>query len=233
MGVPVVSFRHGGISETMRDGITGLLAPERDVELLAAHLMRYLATTGSGLNPEKKACAGFGSSLMSGHKPRSWKGSMTVSSGSFDRVAGPNSPRWRDMRKVLVFKETLLPPSETFILAQMNELNEYVPVLAGLERARPSLPLPHGPLLLSDLGPSISDARSKLYRRTGIAPLFHARAKRSRPSFCTRILPVAGALRFRLRELRGAITWSRCTAGCHRSRPPRTFIGVFAKKPPC
>jgi glycosyltransferase involved in cell wall biosynthesis len=42
MGVPVVSFRHGGIPETMRDGVTGLLAPERDVEQLAAHLTRYL-----------------------------------------------------------------------------------------------------------------------------------------------------------------------------------------------
>ncbi len=42
MGVPVVSFRHGGIPETMLDGVTGLLAPERDVERLAAHLTRYL-----------------------------------------------------------------------------------------------------------------------------------------------------------------------------------------------
>jgi colanic acid/amylovoran biosynthesis glycosyltransferase len=42
MGVPVVSFRHGGIPETMQEGVTGLLAPERDVELLAAHLERYL-----------------------------------------------------------------------------------------------------------------------------------------------------------------------------------------------
>jgi colanic acid/amylovoran biosynthesis glycosyltransferase len=42
MGVPVVSFRHGGIPETMRDGVTGLLAPERDFEQLAAHLRRYL-----------------------------------------------------------------------------------------------------------------------------------------------------------------------------------------------
>jgi glycosyltransferase involved in cell wall biosynthesis len=42
MGVPVVSFRHGGIPETMREGVTGLLAPEGDVELLAAHLTRYL-----------------------------------------------------------------------------------------------------------------------------------------------------------------------------------------------
>jgi colanic acid/amylovoran biosynthesis glycosyltransferase len=42
MGVPVVSFRHGGIPETMQEGVTGLLAPERDVEMLAAHLTRYL-----------------------------------------------------------------------------------------------------------------------------------------------------------------------------------------------
>ena len=85
------------------------------------------------------------------------------------------------MPKVLVFKETLLPASETFILAQMGALRDYEPILAGLERARPSLPLPHTPLLLSAQGPSISDARAKLYRRTGTAPFFHARAKRSRP----------------------------------------------------
>jgi colanic acid/amylovoran biosynthesis glycosyltransferase len=42
MGVPVVSFRHGGIPETMKEGVTGLLATERDVEQLAAHLRRYL-----------------------------------------------------------------------------------------------------------------------------------------------------------------------------------------------
>ena len=42
MGVPVVSFRHGGIPETMHDGITGLLAEERDERGLAAHLLRYL-----------------------------------------------------------------------------------------------------------------------------------------------------------------------------------------------
>jgi colanic acid/amylovoran biosynthesis glycosyltransferase len=46
MGVPVVSFRHGGIPETMREGITGLLAAERDVPLLAAHLRRYLEDEG-------------------------------------------------------------------------------------------------------------------------------------------------------------------------------------------
>jgi colanic acid/amylovoran biosynthesis glycosyltransferase len=42
MGVPVVSFRHGGIPETMRDGVTGLLAEERDEAGLAHRLLRYL-----------------------------------------------------------------------------------------------------------------------------------------------------------------------------------------------
>ncbi len=45
MGVPVVSFRHGGIPETLREGVTGLLANERDVEVLASHLLRYLEDT--------------------------------------------------------------------------------------------------------------------------------------------------------------------------------------------
>lgn len=46
MGVPVVSHRHGGIPETMKEGETGLLADERDVEMLAAHLLRYLQDDG-------------------------------------------------------------------------------------------------------------------------------------------------------------------------------------------
>jgi colanic acid/amylovoran biosynthesis glycosyltransferase len=85
------------------------------------------------------------------------------------------------MRRVLVFKEVLLPPSETFVLAQARALSEYVPTFAGLERAHPSLPLPPELVLLSDSRPSISDLRAKLYRRTGIAPLFHGEAKRARP----------------------------------------------------
>lgn len=85
------------------------------------------------------------------------------------------------MRRVLIFKEVLLLPSETFILAQARALSEYMPVFAGLERAHPSLPLPQEPLLLSERGPSIADLRAKLYRRTGIAPFFHRKAKSLRP----------------------------------------------------
>lgn len=85
------------------------------------------------------------------------------------------------MHKVLVFKETLLPPSETFILDQIRTLTAFVPIVTGLERARPSLPLSHEPLLLSNRGPLLSDLRAKLYRRIGFAPLFHHKAKGPRP----------------------------------------------------
>ena len=107
------------------------------------------------------------------------------------------------MHKVLIFKETLLAPSETFILAQMRALSEYVPTLASLERTQPSLPLPHKPLLLSDRGPLLSDLRAKLYRRIGVAPLFHNEARGSRPDLVhahfasggRTALPLARALR--------------------------------------
>lgn len=107
------------------------------------------------------------------------------------------------MRKVLIFKETLLAPSETFILAQMRAMSEYLPILASLERAHPSLPLTREPLLLSDRGPLLSDIRAKLYRRVGIAPLFHHKAKSSRPDLVhahfasggRTALPLARALR--------------------------------------
>jgi colanic acid/amylovoran biosynthesis glycosyltransferase len=42
MGVPVVSYRHGGIPETMIEGESGLLAEENDIPALAGHLLRYL-----------------------------------------------------------------------------------------------------------------------------------------------------------------------------------------------
>jgi colanic acid/amylovoran biosynthesis glycosyltransferase len=85
------------------------------------------------------------------------------------------------MRKVLIFKENLLPLSETFILAQTKALSRYTPIFAGLERAHPSLPLLQQPLLLSEGKPAVATVRAKVYRRMGSAPLFHARVKRSAP----------------------------------------------------
>ena len=85
------------------------------------------------------------------------------------------------MPKVLIFKETLLPPSETFILAQMGALTRFSPYLVGLEPTSKGLPLDDTPLLLSSRASIASDLRAKLYRRTGFAPLFHSRVRDLRP----------------------------------------------------
>lgn len=85
------------------------------------------------------------------------------------------------MSRVLVFKETLLPPSETFILAQMIALRRYQAQLCGLERSRSSLAVNNDVILLADRPAAFAQLRAKLYRRTGIAPLFHHRAREFRP----------------------------------------------------
>lgn len=86
------------------------------------------------------------------------------------------------MPEVLIFKETVLPKSETFILAQMQALRSVTARLIGLEQVSGGLSLPGRPLLLSAHHNGIAALRAKIYRRSGIAPLFHARAKRERPA---------------------------------------------------
>jgi glycosyltransferase involved in cell wall biosynthesis len=43
VGVPVVGTRHGGIPEAVEDGVTGLLAEERDPAGLARHILTLLS----------------------------------------------------------------------------------------------------------------------------------------------------------------------------------------------
>jgi colanic acid/amylovoran biosynthesis glycosyltransferase len=85
------------------------------------------------------------------------------------------------MPRVLIFKETLLPASETFIVAQIDALKRYQALLCGLERCRPSLSLDLDQLVLDEHPGVFGALRAKLYRKTGIAPLFHGRARRFRP----------------------------------------------------
>ena len=92
------------------------------------------------------------------------------------------------MHKVLVFKETLLPASETFILSQMKALSKYVPILAGLERAHPSLPLPRAPPVVQALTLDLrrpSQALSQDGNRAAVS--FEGKALSARPcarTFC-------------------------------------------------
>jgi glycosyltransferase involved in cell wall biosynthesis len=87
-----------------------------------------------------------------------------------------------EMPNIVIFKETILPRSETFILAQMRALKRFTPYLVGLERTAASLPLEQAPILLSSHISKASDVRAKLYRRSGIAPAFHNRVRHLQPA---------------------------------------------------
>src|SRR3954453_5682657 len=86
------------------------------------------------------------------------------------------------MSDVLIFKETILPRSETFILAQMQALRNVSARLIGLEEVPSGLPLPSNPILLCRALGGVAALRAKIYRKSGIAPLFHAKARRERPA---------------------------------------------------
>lgn len=51
------------------------------------------------------------------------------------------------MRRVLIYRNELLPASETFILSQANALRSFAPVFAGLKRVRHGLDILHHPII--------------------------------------------------------------------------------------
>ncbi len=87
---------------------------------------------------------------------------------------------------------------------------------------------------LSEAGPAISDFRAKLYRRTGIAPFFHHKAKRSLPELVhahfasggRSALPLARALRVPL-----VVTLHGNDVTVRGSQPDS--ISVSARRPLC
>jgi colanic acid/amylovoran biosynthesis glycosyltransferase len=86
------------------------------------------------------------------------------------------------MKAVLIYRQALLPISETFIQAQAAALRSFRPRYVGLLPAAPSLPLPPDIILLSRTRSLISHGRTKLYTLAGIAPLFHHGVGLTRPA---------------------------------------------------
>ena len=60
------------------------------------------------------------------------------------------------MKRILVFRDILLPPSETFIANQSLYLERYEPYFLGSRRASPSLPLPKNRVFLLSAGVKIT-----------------------------------------------------------------------------
>jgi glycosyltransferase involved in cell wall biosynthesis len=76
-------------------------------------------------------------------------------------------------RRVIIYRNELLPPSETFILSQANALRRFQPVFAGLKRINPGLEItPHPAMMLSHSESWSEKAKRRIFLRTGYASRF-------------------------------------------------------------
>jgi colanic acid/amylovoran biosynthesis glycosyltransferase len=92
------------------------------------------------------------------------------------------STRNSSRQKVVIFRNELLPPSETFIEAQSRALVEFEPIFAGVHAARKSLNLPTAPVLIDSTSGLVGKLRRHLYWRASIAPGFYSKLQKMNPS---------------------------------------------------
>ena len=85
------------------------------------------------------------------------------------------------MPTVAIFREHLLPVSETFIAAQAAALKDYTPVFVGLVAAARSLSIDGQKALLKNSSGTLAKCRAKAYRQYPYAPGFHRSVKGFRP----------------------------------------------------
>lgn len=84
---------------------------------------------------------------------------------------------------VLVWRSELLPPSETFILAQARALRRYRPVIGGLRYIHSGLDLNSEERVILASGDTRRDkVRQRLYLEIGFAPDFQERIGKHRPT---------------------------------------------------
>ena len=80
------------------------------------------------------------------------------------------------MRTALIFRQTLLPITETFVHAQAQALKKFSPRYIGFQPAIPSLPVGDDPILMAPSRSYFSRARKALYAYTGRSSRFHQKA---------------------------------------------------------
>ena len=86
------------------------------------------------------------------------------------------------MDSVVIFRNSMLPRSETFVLAQARALQSYRPVLVGVyPSGGPSLVAGEEVTFLTRHEGKFGELRSRCYWKTGCAPRFHNQVRALRP----------------------------------------------------
>ena len=87
-----------------------------------------------------------------------------------------------DRPRVLVFRNAMLPRSETFILAQARALKIFRPLLAAVHLSEHSLIAGREATFVTTSESAMGELARRWYWTTGCAPLFHHRLKALAPS---------------------------------------------------
>ena len=95
--------------------------------------------------------------------------------------------------KVLIFRNEVLPTSETFILAQTKALRSFEPVFAGVHAAPHSLALDVPPTLVAPAPTIFGKVMRRVYWRTSVAPSFYRRLRSIAPDLVHAHFAVDGA----------------------------------------
>lgn len=86
------------------------------------------------------------------------------------------------MKTVLIYKDELLPVSETFIQTQASALRKYKVQYAGVFRSKESLPMPSDPIIAVPSSGRFAQALRMVYYRTGVAPSFFRALRETNPN---------------------------------------------------
>jgi glycosyltransferase involved in cell wall biosynthesis len=112
-----------------------------------------------------------------------------------------------ETRKALIYRNELLPLSETFVLSQASALRRFEPLFAGLRRVRDGLDLArHSVLTLGESESWRGKAKRRVFLRTGRTRRFVRAIEAQRPQFihahfaidACAVLPIAKKLRLPL-----------------------------------
>jgi hypothetical protein len=106
-----------------------------------------------------------------------------------------------DVRRVLVYRNELLPTSETFIAAQAGALQRYDPWFAGMKRVADGIHLNRTRVTVAMENGSLRDSPlRRLYLISGYAPSFHQELRRLEPALIHAHFAVDGCVALRLQK---------------------------------
>lgn len=100
--------------------------------------------------------------------------STTVVVKERDELSLPSKPA------VVIYRDWLLPPSETFVLGQAEALQRFIPYYAGSRRV-PGLSLPEQRNLVVNQGGLLGKTSEIPYKLWGLAPAFFKRIRKLNP----------------------------------------------------